>query len=149
MRRTSATIMVFFFERGILKVTWSHLWSKFLLHNYEAHWKQHFERHPTVEDFKDLDQDTFFFSQKYLVFKSTHCWLTYWIVFALVYLHFYILIIDIWRILKFIQCLYTFLIRFWWGSMFFFPGFSLVTFLLCLFFHETFLPVNSENNSWR
>ena len=31
---------------------------KFLLNNYEAHWKQHFERSPTVEYFLDMDQLT-------------------------------------------------------------------------------------------
>ena len=25
---------------------------------YEGHWQQHFERHPTVEDFTDMDQET-------------------------------------------------------------------------------------------
>ena len=44
-----------FFESGILKVTWSQLCLKFLLNNYEAHWKQHFE-YPTVEYFTDMDQ---------------------------------------------------------------------------------------------
>ena len=47
-----------FFESGILKVTWSQLCSKFLPNNYEAHWKQHFERYPTVEYFPDMDQLT-------------------------------------------------------------------------------------------
>ena len=40
---------IFFFESDILKVTWSQLCSKFLLNNYKAHWKQHFERYPKVE----------------------------------------------------------------------------------------------------
>ena len=31
---------------------------KFFLNNYEAHWQQNFEGHPTVEDFMDMDQDT-------------------------------------------------------------------------------------------
>ena len=32
-------------------------YSKFLLHNNEAHWQQNSEKHPTVEDFTDIDQD--------------------------------------------------------------------------------------------
>ena len=47
-----------FSESGVLKVTWSQLCSKFLPNNYEAHWKQHFERYPTVEYFPDMDQLT-------------------------------------------------------------------------------------------
>ena len=46
-----------FFESAILKVTWSQQYSKFFLNNCEVHWQQHFERHPTVEDFTDMDQD--------------------------------------------------------------------------------------------
>ena len=57
MRTTSVTVMAFF-SSGILKVTWSQLCSKFLPNNYEAHWKQHFERYPTVEYFPDMDQLT-------------------------------------------------------------------------------------------
>ena len=56
MRPTSVTVIAFFFESGILKVTWSQLCSMFLPHNYEAHWKHHFERYPTVEYFPDMDQ---------------------------------------------------------------------------------------------
>ena len=48
-----------FLESVILKVTWSHLCSKFLLNNYEAHWQEYFERDPKVENFTDKDQDTF------------------------------------------------------------------------------------------
>ena len=44
-----------FSEGDIFKVTWSQLCLKFLLNNYEAHWKQHFE-YPTVEYFTDMDQ---------------------------------------------------------------------------------------------
>ena len=58
MRTTSVTVMVIFFESGILKVTWSQICSKSLLSNYEAHWQQHFERYPTVLYFTDMDQDT-------------------------------------------------------------------------------------------
>ena len=47
-----------FFESAILKVTLTQLCSKFLLNNYEAHWQQHFERHPIVEDLTYIDQDT-------------------------------------------------------------------------------------------
>ena len=47
-----------FFKSGILKVTWSQLFSKFLYNRYEAHWKQHFERYPAVEYFPDMDQLT-------------------------------------------------------------------------------------------
>ena len=34
-----------FFKGAIRKVTWSQLWSKFLLKNYKARRQQHFERH--------------------------------------------------------------------------------------------------------
>ena len=37
---------------------WSQLCSKFLLKNYEAHWKQHYERYPTAEYFTEMDQHT-------------------------------------------------------------------------------------------
>ena len=46
-----------FVESAIRKVTWPQLCQKFVLKNSEAHWKQQFERNPTVEDFKDIDQD--------------------------------------------------------------------------------------------
>ena len=49
MRTISVTVMVILFESSILKVTWSQLCSKFLLKNYQPHWKQHFERSPRVE----------------------------------------------------------------------------------------------------
>ena len=58
MRMTSVTVMAFFFKSGILKVTSSQLFSKFLYNRYEAHWKQHFERYPAVEYFPDMDQLT-------------------------------------------------------------------------------------------
>ena len=47
-----------FFKSAILKVTWTQLWSMFLLNNYEAHLQQHFERQPRVENFTDMDLDT-------------------------------------------------------------------------------------------
>ena len=47
-----------FFESAILKVTWSQLCSKFLLKNNEAHLQQHFEIHPTFDNFTDIDQHT-------------------------------------------------------------------------------------------
>ena len=56
MRTTSVTVMVIFFESGILKVAWSQLCSKSLLNNYETHWQQHFERYPSVLYFTDMDQ---------------------------------------------------------------------------------------------
>ena len=31
---------------------------KFILNNYEAYWQQNFERHPTVEDYIAMNQDT-------------------------------------------------------------------------------------------
>ena len=43
VRTTSVTVMIFFFESGIEKVTWSQLCLDFLLNKYEAHWQQHFE----------------------------------------------------------------------------------------------------------
>ena len=56
MRTASVTVMVTFFESGILKVTWSQLCSKSLLNKYETLWQQHFERYPTVLHFTDMDQ---------------------------------------------------------------------------------------------
>ena len=56
MRMTFVTVMVIFFESGILKVTWSQLCLKFLLNNYEEHWQKHFERYPTILYFTDMDQ---------------------------------------------------------------------------------------------
>ena len=47
-----------FFESAILKITWPQLYSKLLLNNSERHWQQHFERHPAVEEFTDMGQDT-------------------------------------------------------------------------------------------
>ena len=47
-----------FFESAILKVTRSQLYSKFFVNNSTVHWQQDFERHPKVEDFTDMDQDT-------------------------------------------------------------------------------------------
>ena len=46
--KTSVTVMITFFESGILKVTSSQLCSKFLLNNYGVHWRQHFERYHIV-----------------------------------------------------------------------------------------------------
>ena len=40
-----------FFGKAIPKVTWSQPCSKFLLNKLEVQWQQHFEGHPTVEDF--------------------------------------------------------------------------------------------------
>ena len=56
LRTASVTVMIMFFESGILKVTWSQLCSKSLLNKYEAHLQQHFERYPTVPYFTDVDQ---------------------------------------------------------------------------------------------
>ena len=56
MRATFITIVVYFSESGILKVTWSQLCSKSLLNKYEIHWQQHFERYPTVLYLTDIDQ---------------------------------------------------------------------------------------------
>ena len=56
MSTTSVTVMVVFFEKSILKITWSQLCSKYLLSKYEAHWQQHFERYPTVLCCTDIDQ---------------------------------------------------------------------------------------------
>ena len=73
--------------------------------------------------------------------------MTYWIVFATIYLHFYLWIFAfILRILKFIQSIYAFLqkpVKFWWGQCSFCKVFILKMFL-CLIFHKTFLPVNVE-----
>ena len=47
------------FSNAIMKVTQSQLCLKFFLKNYEAYWQQHFERHPTTEDFTDMEKHTF------------------------------------------------------------------------------------------
>ena len=57
-----------------------------------------------------------FFSQTNLISlsnkpKRVQCLLAYWIVFAAIYLPFYLLITDILWILKFIQYLYIFLYK--------------------------------------
>ena len=92
----------------------------------------------------------FFFTQTNLSFLNIiHYLLTYWIVFATVYLHSYFLIFTfILRILKFIQCLYAFfiktikvLIRF---SVLFVRFSSTKCVLFCLIFHEKILPVNID-----
>ena len=72
----------------------------------------HFKEHCTKIDIS-LVIIRFFFTQTNLSFLNiTHYLLTYWIVFATVYLHFYLLIFTfILRMLKFIQCLYAFFIK--------------------------------------
>ena len=56
MRTASVTVMVTFFESGILKITWSQPCSEYLLKKYEAHWQQHFEGYSIVLYFTDIDQ---------------------------------------------------------------------------------------------
>ena len=46
-------------SNAIMIVTQSQLCLKFFLKNYEAYWQQHFERHPTTEDFTDMEKQTF------------------------------------------------------------------------------------------
>ena len=58
MKTISDTVIVIF-SNAIMKVTQSQLCLKFFLKNYEAYWQQHFERHPTTEDFTDMDKHTF------------------------------------------------------------------------------------------
>ena len=58
MKTISDTVVVIF-SNAIMKVTQSQLCLKFFLKNYEAYWQQHFERHPTTEDFTDMDKHTF------------------------------------------------------------------------------------------
>ena len=53
----------------------------------------------------------YFFSQTNLVSNLTLCLLTYWIVFATIYLHSYLLIIDIQRVSKLMRCLFAFRIK--------------------------------------
>ena len=60
MRATSATVMIIF-----LKVPfWISLYHNYIqsstkvLNNCEVHWRQHFERHPAVDDFTDMHQGT-------------------------------------------------------------------------------------------
>ena len=71
----------------------------------------HCKEHCTKIDAISLIVMGFFFSQTNLVFKSNLHLLPYWIVFAKVYLYFYLLIIDTLRIFKFIQCFYSFLYK--------------------------------------
>ena len=58
MKTISDTVIVIF-SNAIMKVTQSQLCLKFFLKNYEAYWQQHFERHPTTEDFTDMEKQTF------------------------------------------------------------------------------------------
>lgn len=58
MKTISDTVIVIF-SNAIMKVTQSQLCLKFFLKNYEAYWQQHFERHPTTEDFTDMEKHTF------------------------------------------------------------------------------------------
>ena len=45
---------------------------KRLLDNCEVHLQQHFERHPTIEDFTDMDQDICkFFHQDFSKLRET------------------------------------------------------------------------------
>ena len=44
MRRLLSLFWQIFFASGILKVSWSQLYSNFFLNNYGARWLQHFER---------------------------------------------------------------------------------------------------------
>lgn len=45
-----------FFESAILKVKWSQL-NPFSEISRHIDWQQHFEKHPTVNDFMDMDQE--------------------------------------------------------------------------------------------
>ena len=58
MKTISDTVIVIF-SNAIMKVTQSQPCLKFFLKNYEAYWQQDFERHPTTEDFTDMDKHTF------------------------------------------------------------------------------------------
>ena len=57
MRTTSATFKGFFFGKYYSESYLITAMLKLLLINYVAHWQQHFEGHPTFEDFMDMDQD--------------------------------------------------------------------------------------------
>ena len=57
--KTISDIVIVIFSNAIMKVTQSQLCLKFFLKNYEAYWQQHFERHPTTEDFTDMEKQTF------------------------------------------------------------------------------------------
>ena len=86
-----------------------------------------------------------------LFFNLTLCLLGYWIVFPTTYLHFYLLISDILRILKFIQCRKTFFIktsRILMRLDVLFLKFSVSKYsYYALIFYEKFLPVNGQDNS--
>ena len=89
----------------------------------------------------------FFFSQTNQIFHTLTnrvYLLTYWIVFAILYLHFYLLFFDILQIFDILRSSYS-------APKLFFQKisklFSLKMFLLCFIVHETVLPVNSKNNS--
>ena len=121
MRTTFVTVMV----RDILEVTWSRICSKFLINSCEEHWQQPFERHPTVENLsfpkksepvlqRTLHQNRwyfiyfwkrFFFSQTNIFFKFSPALISILDSFRHNFFTFlfYVLIIDIIHIFKFIQ----------------------------------------------
>ena len=103
-------------QKSTLKVPWKLSLAK----NATSYFKENC----TEIDYISLVIIRFFLSQKNLVLKSNL--LTYWIVFATIYLHFYLFIFDILRTLKF-SASAPFL---WWGSIFFFKVFHLKMFLL-------------------
>ena len=114
----------------------------------KVHWKLsfvkkktlHFKKHCTKIDDISLVIIRFSFSQTKLVLID--------ISDSFCYSLFTFLLFDFWYSTdfrystKFIQCPYAFFMKTSKVN-------SLKMLLLCLIFHETLLPVNGENNSWR
>ena len=167
LKTTSFTSVIFFFQKSILKVTWSQLCSKFFLSDYEAHLQQPFERYPADEYFPDMAQHTskFFIKTLVNVMKRKSMKVPgkrsvaqnpivhfgiFWI-FSTQFTDLFAFwsTFDISLIMKFAQCLYAFLwglVKFWWGS------FLKVLTSKCsyniLILREKCLLVNDESYPW-
>ena len=100
----------------------------------------HFKEYCTKIDHISLAIIRFFFSQTNLVFTDILYSFCHSLFTFLPFDFWYST--DCWYYAKFIQCPYVFFIK---TS----KVFSLGMFLVCPIFHEIFLPVNGENNSWR
>ena len=103
------------------------------LQNYQLHKNPslHFKEHCIKID----DISLIFVTNLLFKFNSVLYWLVYWIVFTTIYLPFYLLIIDILRILSSSTAS-----KFWWGWVFLLSVFFFL-FLrcYCLFFSTRFL----------
>ena len=160
------SLLWYFFRKCYSELTWSQIAAifKVLFQQLQDNLTKAFEIHLTIEDFVGIDQHKCqACSSKNIAPRHlTHyCMLlilsykpSFWIqpsadgkCFAAIYLSFYLSMC-----MKFIQYLYTFLqepVKFWWGSMLFFVKVYSRKMLLFSIFHETFVPVNGKNYSWR